>query len=52
MGERPIIMPLRYEPEAAKVLGISQRALRSEREAGRIGLTAAPPDAAEPRVKP
>jgi hypothetical protein len=31
------IQPLMYEPEAAKMIGVPARALRSERTAGRIG---------------
>lgn len=36
MGERPEIQPLFYESEAARIVGVEPRALRSERIAGRI----------------
>jgi len=36
MPDRPAIAPLFYEPEAARILGVEPRALRSERVAGRI----------------
>lgn len=36
MPDRPEILPLYMEPEAARILGVEPRALRSERVAGRI----------------
>jgi hypothetical protein len=33
----PIVEPLLYEVEAARIIGVPPRALRSERTAGRIG---------------